>query len=259
MDSKHSKYLEQLRKAHESLIIDDESYQDMIKAISCFNKNNDTENPAYAGVENEATKVVGGQCNVIYNHNLKEIPNDTFGIEINGDMLISGNLHIVGDISAAQFVKINGNTKIEGNVHLYKNRNENREINEAIGINIDDSVKIRSGQAELIASGTVIAFKGNPVEIEITSAGESLKLIFFFSEENQENIPVKANILNAQTVELTLFRAKNPLDPTGTIKPFSLGTWRDKQLYLHYRVYDIQDGDSAICFNIYLQDEALER
>lgn len=259
MDSKHSKHLEQLRKAHESLIIDDESYQDMVKAISYFYENNDIENPIYTETKNEKERVVGEQHNIIHEYNLRKIQNDKFGIEINGDMLVSGDMHIVGDISASRCVKINGSAKIDGNLNLCSRRNENREMNESIGINTDDSVKIRSGQAKLIASGTVIAFKGNPVEIEITSAGESLKLIFFFSEENQENIPVKANILNAQTVELTLFRVKNSLDPTGTLKPFSLGTWRDKQLYLHYRVYDIQDGDSAICFNIYLQDEALER
>lgn len=32
MDSKNSRYLEQLKKAHESSIIDDESYESMIKA-----------------------------------------------------------------------------------------------------------------------------------------------------------------------------------------------------------------------------------
>lgn len=259
MDSKHSKHLEQLRKAHESLIVDDEVYQDMIKVISCLNENNEFGIIGHTAMKNEEIGAIGASFNIANEYNLKKIQNDIFGIEINGDMIVSGDVNIAGDISAARCVKINGNAKIDGDINFCKSKNENIKMNEAVGINKDNIVKIRSGQAELIASGTVTVFKGNPVEVEIAADDESLKLIFFFSEENQENIPVKANIRDAQTVELTLFRAKNSLNPVGTLRPFSLGTWRDKQLYLHYRVYDIQDGDSTICFNIYLKDEVLER
>lgn len=211
----------------------------------------------YSGTGNVEARSIGEQYNNASEYKLDSIQNNKFGIEVNGEISISGGVNIVGDISAARCVRINGNAKIDEGVNFCRKKNENIEINEAAGMSVGNILKIKSGQAELIASGTVIAFKGHPIEVEITADDESLRLIFFFSEENQGNIPVKANILNAQTVELTLFRARNSLNPTGTLKPFSLGTWRGKQLYLHYRVYDIQDGDSTICFNIYLQNEAL--
>lgn len=81
-----------------------------------------------------------------------------------------------------------------------RKKKENIKINKAVCIDKDNIVKIKSGQAELIASGTVVAFEGNSIEVDITVTGESLKIIFSFSEENKGMMPDMANIINAQTM-----------------------------------------------------------
>ena len=72
MDSKHSKYLEQLRKAHENSIVDDEVYQDMIKAISCFNENNEFGIIGHTAMKNEEIGAAGASFNIANEYNLKK-------------------------------------------------------------------------------------------------------------------------------------------------------------------------------------------
>lgn len=72
MDSKHSKHLEQPRKDHESLIVDDEVYQDMTKDISYFNENNELGVLDHAAMKNEEIDAIGASCNIANEYNLKK-------------------------------------------------------------------------------------------------------------------------------------------------------------------------------------------
>ena len=46
-----------------------------------------------------------------------------------------------------------------------------------------ESVEIKSGDADVIASGTVISFNGNPIEIEFGKPDDRLKLINVFQND----------------------------------------------------------------------------
>lgn len=251
MESKYHNYIKQLENANKESLIDDESYKYIVELLSKHEnkiekKHNSVTGSCYIAENESEYKFI----DMIYN--IAEI-------EINGDLLVSGNInsYSFNEFGTKNRIKINGDTKIDGNINLY-------ETNECIADNTSQAagerkkvLKINSGTAELIASGMIISFKGNHVEIETTIIDEPLRIVFFISEENEDDVPAKANILDKKTVELTLFKNKNSFNPSGTLRPFSIGTWGGRQLYIHYRVYDMQGGDSTICFNIYLQSEKL--
>lgn len=118
-------------------------------------------------------------------------------------------------------------------------------------------IKIESGQAEVIASGTVIAFSGDPINITFGSQNETLKLIFEFKDEEgkgKESIRVDANQLDPKTLKLTLFNFKNSLG-SGTSKPIPIGSLDGKRLHIHYRVYSLTGSDKMLHFNIYKGEE----
>ena len=75
-----------------------------------------------------------------------------------------------------------------------------------------EPVKIKSGPTEVIASGTVIGFAGNPIEITFGPSDERLKLLFAFQdEEGEAESRLETEVLDSTTLKLTLFNIKSPL------------------------------------------------
>lgn len=121
-----------------------------------------------------------------------------------------------------------------------------------------ESVEIRSGPADAIASGTVIAFAGNPVEIVFGPPEERLRLILAFHDQQGEAEPrVEANIADQTTLALTLFNFNNPLG-AGTAQPMPAGSLNGRRLYIHLRVYELRDSDKTVHYSIYLGEEVGE-
>lgn len=115
-------------------------------------------------------------------------------------------------------------------------------------------VEIKSGSAEIIASGSVIAFNGNPIEISYGPSIERLTLIFAFKDDGQLETRIDATKPNPNALQFNLYNFRNPLG-SGTSRPVPIGTLAGQKLYLHYRVYDIGNSDKTIHYTIYLSGE----
>jgi len=123
---------------------------------------------------------------------------------------------------------------------------------------VPEVTTVKSGGANLIASGTAIQFGNNPIEIYFGS--EPIKFIFSFSgEKSQRETPVTAELIDHKTVSLTIFESQSPLLPKGTVKPFPLGVFNNRRLYLHFRVRDFPGGDNTLEYNIYLGEEVNQK
>jgi hypothetical protein len=118
-----------------------------------------------------------------------------------------------------------------------------------------ESVEIRSGPAKVVASGTVIAFGKNPVEIRFGPTGKSLTLRIRFADEEHGGAPRSEGVVDPSgTLNLTLYGFTSPLG-TGNTEPLQVGWWAGLELYLSYRVYDIGGGaDKTVQFTLYQRE-----
>jgi hypothetical protein len=114
------------------------------------------------------------------------------------------------------------------------------------------AVHIRSGPMDVLASGSVIAFEGQPIEITFSAANETLKLIFEFSSDVTAKEPhYQGRLSEPDTLTLTLFNFDSPLG-TGTTKPQPLGNLGSRPVHLHYRVYAMDSSDKLLHYTLYL-------
>ncbi len=116
--------------------------------------------------------------------------------------------------------------------------------------------KMESGPAEVIASGSVIAFLGNPIAITFGVEQESLiKVIFEFKDEEGKDKPrIEVNAIDSLTLKITLFDFKNPLG-AGNVKPTSIGTIQGRRLYVQFRVYALPNADKTLHYTLYKGEE----
>jgi hypothetical protein len=113
-------------------------------------------------------------------------------------------------------------------------------------------IKIKSGIADVIASGTVIAFKNNPVEFIFE---EGNKIILAFQDDDNEGGPkASVEITDSNTLRILNKNFKNPLGD-GTTSPIYLGNFRNRLLYINYRIYDLGGPDKQINYTFYLGEE----
>jgi len=116
-----------------------------------------------------------------------------------------------------------------------------------------NSVEIRSGPATIVASGTVIGFNGNPIEITYGPRTERLTLILVFIDDESSKARVNPSTPNPNTLRLELHNFRSPIG-SGTTKPIPIGTLLGKPLSIHYRVYDIGEGDKTVHYTIYQEE-----
>ncbi|MCZ7399674.1 MAG: hypothetical protein O8C62_08375 [Candidatus Methanoperedens sp.] len=117
-------------------------------------------------------------------------------------------------------------------------------------------VKIESGPTEVIASGDIISFSGNPITLTFGSPNETLKIIFEFKdEEGKDDLRVEANTSDAQNLKVTFFNFKNPMG-SGSVKPIPIGSLDGRRIYIQYIIYALTySKDKMLHFNIYKAEE----
>jgi len=117
---------------------------------------------------------------------------------------------------------------------------------------------IHSGPALVLASGSVIAFRGNPVTLIFGPGERKLKFEFsFVSEQTGEQSPLQVRLERPDdfTLRLTLVNFNDPLG-AGTTVPKSVGVLQGRQLYIHYRVYHLEESaDKLIHYTLYQGEE----
>lgn len=117
-------------------------------------------------------------------------------------------------------------------------------------------VEVKSGPAEIIASGTAIQFNQEPIEITFGGNEEKLKIVFIFKDEQGKESESRMSATNPSTseLEITLFNANNPLG-SGLKKPVQIGTLSGRELFLQFRVYGLPKVDKTVHYCIYLGEE----
>lgn len=143
-------------------------------------------------------------------------------------------------------------------------------------------VKIESGPVEVIASGTVIAYNHQPIEISVGPSTDRLNIVIvFMTGEPPKKLPfplpsdrtalppgiripgqfplpgmrelskVKYEVLDSHTLRIT-FRNINAPTGYGTLKPVQIGTIEGKPVHLHYRIYDLgETSDKMLHYTLY--------
>lgn len=112
--------------------------------------------------------------------------------------------------------------------------------------------KIYTGGRAAIATGSVIAYEGAPIEIRFTfDESKFLRLIFNFHDDGSgPEGRVEVKILAETHVELNLYNFTNPLGD-GTKRPIEIGQLNGRPLSLHFRVYHLPDADKTLQFSIF--------
>ena len=118
-----------------------------------------------------------------------------------------------------------------------------------------EAPRIKSGPAEVIASGTVIAFKDNPVEMTLGLAADTFTLVWEFRDDPETPaVRMESEVKGPNRLGMLLWNQNNPLG-SGTLTPVEIGTLRGRPLYLHFRAYSLGEGDRSIQYTIYLGEE----
>lgn len=121
--------------------------------------------------------------------------------------------------------------------------------------------KVYSGPVGLIATGTAIAYMGNPIEIQFgLSPSDSQNvpqeapwsLTFEFIDEKGiiNNERIEAHAKSYASLVLKLYNFTNLLG-SGTEQPLEIGQHRGKTVWLHFRVYQLANSDKTLQFSIY--------
>jgi hypothetical protein len=113
---------------------------------------------------------------------------------------------------------------------------------------------VMSGPAEVIDSGTVISFSGNPISLHYPDLG--IKIVFEFKVgEEGRGTYVDNSIPEPGTLQLTLYNFDDRFG-AGTIKPMRIGKYEGRRLYVQLRVYTLQGSpDKTLQYTVYKGEE----
>jgi len=99
-------------------------------------------------------------------------------------------------------------------------------------------IKLKIGEHEVLATGSVIGDPQTPIQIELQNL--SLNLRFETNNDNRDKQVIVTN-QTSTSLELTFTNFDNPTG-TGNRMPIHLGTLNGKDLYFNYRIYAL-DGE----------------
>lgn len=116
---------------------------------------------------------------------------------------------------------------------------------------------IESGPAEVIDSGTVISFSGNPISLHYPDMG--IKIVFEFKAgEEGRGTSVESSVPEPGILQLTLYNFDDRFG-AGTIKPMRIGKYEGRRLYVQLRVYTLQGSpDKTLQYTVYKGEEVSE-
>jgi len=114
--------------------------------------------------------------------------------------------------------------------------------------------KIESGPAEIIDSGTLISFAGNPISLYYKNL--NIKVIFDFKrDEYNSETYVDSSVIEPATLKLTLYNFDDSFG-AGTNKPMKIGKHENRRLYLQLRVYSLKGStDKTLQYTLYKGEE----
>jgi hypothetical protein len=117
---------------------------------------------------------------------------------------------------------------------------------------------ISSGGAEIISSGLIIQFNKKPIEINVQLPDFSFTCVIKFENKLENKVQsLHAEAIPPSTLSITFFNFNNPLG-SGSSEPLNIGSYKNKSLYLSYRIYSLsENSDKTLHYTIYLTEEQL--
>jgi hypothetical protein len=110
---------------------------------------------------------------------------------------------------------------------------------------------VASGMSDVIASGSVISFKGAPITVTFGPKDQRLRMTFEFGKTIAGQDLHVEQLVEGAPLRLILTNFGDPLG-SGSALPIQLGTLQDRPLLLNFRVYPLRDADKTIVFTLYL-------
>ena len=115
-------------------------------------------------------------------------------------------------------------------------------------------MKIKSGDYEVLYSGTVIGANNEPIEFQFPEDKASIKIIIdFWTDTKIKESPIEFDTSVPKTLKMTLVNV-NVLG-SGNTKILDIGYLGNRRLSMNYRVYSIQDISKTIHYTFYLGKE----
>jgi len=113
-------------------------------------------------------------------------------------------------------------------------------------------IKIKSGNYDILYSGTVIQVQDEKIELTLPDGdNKGLELIINFADdENEKGQTTKYNLLDNNTLEMTLVNF-NSSAGIGNTEILKLGTLNNRELYLNYRVFNIKKLGKTLHYTFY--------
>lgn len=116
--------------------------------------------------------------------------------------------------------------------------------------------KILSGDAEILAGGSIISFDNKPIKFEFASPSNPLKLILDFKKDATGKVYGNPVVINSQEIKLELFNFHNNLG-SGLISPVQIGNLDGKKLYFSFRSYSLENSEQiTLHYTFYKYGEA---
>lgn len=115
-------------------------------------------------------------------------------------------------------------------------------------------MKVKSGDYDVLESGTIMQFKNEPIEFELAS-NMNIRFMFITDGKPNDTKMVFKNISDS-LLELHLYNFHNSMG-TGNTEPLPLGNINNRKLYLNFRVFSINDVQSnrVVHYTWYLGEE----
>ena len=117
-----------------------------------------------------------------------------------------------------------------------------------------------SGPAEIVASGTVIAYRGNPIAIKFgrgiftPTGGNEFSITFHFISTVGIPTPgpdLQVRVVGPTSIEFILSNYNNPLG-IGTTEPIHIANFQNVPFFLSFRVYSLAgQTDKTLQFTVY--------
>ena len=118
------------------------------------------------------------------------------------------------------------------------------------------SIKISSAGKEIFYSGNIITFGLGESRFDLHHNGEDLSFIFEFVDEEGTDVKMRRDfeLVNETTGKIIFY---NYLSPHGsyTKEPIVLGSIGKRQLFLQYRIDNLESKSKIFFYTFYLGEE----
>ena len=102
-------------------------------------------------------------------------------------------------------------------------------------------VNLSSKNHKIIVSGTVCSFEDDPVIISFGTGANKLEITLSFEDTDSKELEQKTIVHSKKKLELKLLNFNNSLG-NGNISPLYIGNLEDKDLFLTYRIYKLDNS-----------------